>query len=145
MSAPRISGVLETCLYVDDLTRARAFYDRVFALPVMFGDVRLVVYDAGPASALLLFQRGSTLNTVHLPGGAIPPHDGHGPLHFALAIPTEALDAWRAHLAGENVPIESEVAWPGGGVSIYFRDPDGHLAELGTPGLWKNYRAEAGT
>ncbi len=89
MSAPRISGVLETCLYVDDLERARAFYDRVFALPVMFGDDRLVVYDAGPASALLLFQRGSTLNTVHLPGGAIPPHDGHGPLHFALAIPTE--------------------------------------------------------
>jgi catechol 2,3-dioxygenase-like lactoylglutathione lyase family enzyme len=145
VSAPRISGVLETCLYVDDLARARAFYDRVFALPVMFEDERLVVYDAGPASALLLFRRGGTLEAVHLPGGAIPPHDGQGPLHFALAIPADQLEAWRAHLSAEGVAIESEVVWPGGGVSLYFRDPDGHLAELGTPGLWKNYQVEAGT
>jgi catechol 2,3-dioxygenase-like lactoylglutathione lyase family enzyme len=145
VSAPRISGVLETCLYVDDLARAQAFYDRVLALPVLFADDRLVAYDAGAASVLLLFARGSTLNTVHLPGGAIPPHDGQGPLHFALAIPADALDAWRTHLANEGVEIESEVVWPRGGVSIYFRDPDGHLAELGTPGLWKNYQAEART
>lgn len=145
MSTPRISGVLETCLYVDDLTQARAFYDRVLALPVLFADDRLVAYDAGPASVLLLFRRGSTLNTVRLPGGAIPPHDGQGALHFALAIPRDALDAWRAHLAAEGIEIESEVTWPAGGVSLYFRDPDGHLAELGTPGLWKNYQADAGT
>ncbi|HHQ6628438.1 TPA: VOC family protein, partial [Serratia fonticola] len=23
--------------------------------------------------------------------------------------------------------------------SIYFRDPDGHLLELVTPGIWANY------
>jgi len=26
-----------------------------------------------------------------------------------------------------------------GGHSIYFRDPDGHLLELATPGLWAIY------
>jgi catechol 2,3-dioxygenase-like lactoylglutathione lyase family enzyme len=31
------------------------------------------------------------------------------------------------------------VRWPRGGESIYFRDPDGHLVELATPGLWDNY------
>jgi catechol 2,3-dioxygenase-like lactoylglutathione lyase family enzyme len=28
---------------------------------------------------------------------------------------------------------------PRGGHSIYFRDPDGHLLELATPGLWAGY------
>jgi hypothetical protein len=31
------------------------------------------------------------------------------------------------------------VVWPEGSTSIYFRDPDGHLLELVTPGLWPNY------
>lgn len=26
-----------------------------------------------------------------------------------------------------------------GGCSVYFRDPDGHLLELATPGVWINY------
>jgi catechol 2,3-dioxygenase-like lactoylglutathione lyase family enzyme len=36
------------------------------------------------------------------------------------------------------VAIEGRVDWPRGAKSIYFRDPDGHLLELGTPGLWPN-------
>ena len=35
--------------------------------------------------------------------------------------------------------MESEVTWPQGGRSLYFRDPDGLLVELATPGLWRNY------
>ncbi|MDZ4820644.1 MAG: glyoxalase, partial [Planctomycetota bacterium] len=29
--------------------------------------------------------------------------------------------------------------WPQGARSIYFRDPDGHLLELLTPGFWSIY------
>jgi len=32
--------------------------------------------------------------------------------------------------------LEQQVAWPRGGTSLYFRDPDRHLVELATPGLW---------
>ncbi|MFY9625260.1 MAG: VOC family protein [Rhodoplanes sp.] len=33
---PRLTGVLETVLYVDDLDRARSFYERLFELPVLY-------------------------------------------------------------------------------------------------------------
>ena len=74
-----------------------------------------------------------------LPGGSIPPHDGSGPMHFAFAIAADSLAAWRARLAEAGVEIESEMVWPRGAVSLYFREPDGHLVELATPGLWANY------
>ena len=51
----------------------------------------------------------------------------------------DSLDAWRARLAAEDLAIESTVTWPRGAVSLYFRDPDGNLGELVTPGLWANY------
>ncbi len=35
--------------------------------------------------------------------------------------------------------IEGATSWSRGGRSIYFRDPDGHLLELATPGLWSVY------
>lgn len=139
VKAPPIAGVLETGLYVDDVERARGFYEGVLGLTPMVADARLCAYDAGPASVLLLFKRGGTLEPVVLPGGAIPPHDGHGPLHYALAIPPGSDKAWAAHLAAHGVEIEGRVTWKAGGVSLYVRDPDGHLLELATPGLWKNY------
>ncbi|MDQ0512251.1 VOC family protein [Ancylobacter amanitiformis] len=138
-AAPPIAGVLETGLYVDDVPRARAFYEGVLGLRPMVADERFCAYNAGPASVLLLFRRGATLEPLTLPGGVIPPHDGHGPLHFALAIPESSVEHWVAHLAAHHVALESRVEWKGGGVSLYFRDPDDNLVELATPGLWLNY------
>nr|WP_197998803.1 hypothetical protein [Gimesia aquarii] len=34
------------------------------------------------------------------------------------------------------IGIESRVNWPRGGESIYFRNPDNHVVELATPGIW---------
>lgn len=139
MSAPGLTGVLETAVYVDDMARARAFYEGVIGLSPMVADDRIAAYPIGPASVFLLFLRGATVEPVDLPGGAIPPHDGAGPLHFAFAIAAETVEPWRRHLADAGVAIESEVAWPRGGTSLYVRDPDGHLVELASPGLWENY------
>ena len=136
---PKIVGVLETALYVDDLDRAAHFYEGVLGLKPINKDQRFAGYDAGPRSVLLLFKRGSTLETVYMPGGTIPPHGGEGVLHVAFAIDADALAGWEAHLQAHKVAIEARMDWPRGGKSIYFRDPDNHLLELATPGLWPNY------
>jgi catechol 2,3-dioxygenase-like lactoylglutathione lyase family enzyme len=135
----KLDRVIETCLYVDDLDRAGRFYEQVLGLSMMTGDARFRAYDVGGQSVLLLFRRGATLQTVRMPGGTIPPHDGHGPLHMAFAVTADALPQWEARLAEQGVSIEGRTDWSGGGHSIYFRDPDGHLLELATPGLWAIY------
>jgi catechol 2,3-dioxygenase-like lactoylglutathione lyase family enzyme len=60
-------------------------------------------------------------------------------LHFAFKVAADSLAECERELAEHGVPIESRVEWPRGGTSLYFRDPDGHLVELITPGCWEVY------
>jgi catechol 2,3-dioxygenase-like lactoylglutathione lyase family enzyme len=135
---PRTSGILETSLYVADLDRARAFYQRVFGFELFVNDGRMAAFGVPGGQVLLLFRAGATDAPAPTPGGVIPPHHGAGALHVCFAIPFGELAAWEAHLAGEGVAVESRVRWPRGGTSLYFRDPDGHSVEIATPGLWAN-------
>lgn len=137
---PKIEGVAESILYVDDLARAIAFYRDVLGLAPAGGDqVRFQAFEAGPRQVLLLFLRGGTLNPIRLPGGVIPAHNGHGPHHLGFAIAATSYETWLERLKTLGVAIESEVAWSEKTRSIYFRDPDGNMLELVTPGLWPNY------
>jgi catechol 2,3-dioxygenase-like lactoylglutathione lyase family enzyme len=124
---------------VDDLDRAAEFYVHIFGFAVMNRDERFCALNVAPGSVLLLFRRGGTLAAIETGHGTIPPHDGQGPLHMAFAIPADSLAAWEAKLGEARVALESTVRWPRGSVSLYFRDPDGHLIELATPRLWDNY------
>ena len=139
-AAPAINGVLETALYVDDLLRATMFYCDVMGFRRMKGDeTRFQALDDGAGRVLLLFKRGGTLVPTNAPGVVIPPHDGSGPQHVGFAIAADAYSPWRARLEAFGIEIESEGEWPRGGKSLYFRDPDGHLLELITPGIWDVY------
>lgn len=131
--------ILETAIYVDDLERARDFYVGVLGASTLLESERMVALGVSDESVLLLFGRGATSEPLRTPGGVIPPHGAEGVQHFAFAIPAAAVDAWRKRLTAAGVAVESEVAWPRGGTSIYFRDPDGHSVELATPGLWSIY------
>jgi catechol 2,3-dioxygenase-like lactoylglutathione lyase family enzyme len=134
----RIRRILETVLYCDDLARTAAFYRRLLgASPMLSGD-RLVAIDAGEGTVLLLFQRGNS-GPLEAPGGLVPGHDGGGPVHLAFAIDAADIDAWSKRLAQLGIDIESRVTWERGGLSLYFRDPDGRSVELATPGLWPSY------
>ena len=133
---PAVSGVLETSLYVDDIARSQAFYQRLFGFAVLFADDRLCALNVANRQVLLLFRKGGTTEPILTPGGIIPPNDGDGQLHFAFAIAAAELPAWESWLAAQGVPIDSTVRWERGGTSLYFSDPDEHLVELATPGIW---------
>ena len=136
---PRLNRVIETSIYVEDLDRAARFYETVLGLEALLKLDRLYAYDVGGSNVLLVFRRGGSREAMVSPGGTIPPHDGSGPIHVCFAVNTEDLPEWEARLAEHNIPIEGRVTWPPGGKSVYFRDPDGHMLELMTPGTWRIY------
>ncbi|AGA24669.1 VOC family protein [Singulisphaera acidiphila] len=146
---PAINGLLETALYVDDLERSVRFYQQIFGFrtfeegssesPAKEPDPRFCPLQIPGRQVLLLFRKGEFTTTSVLPGGTIPPHDGRGTLHLAFAVNADDLERWREWLSSHGVQVEGETTWPRGGVSLYFRDPDGHLLELATPGLWPIY------
>jgi catechol 2,3-dioxygenase-like lactoylglutathione lyase family enzyme len=130
---PKTDGILESSLYVGNLAASIQFYQHVFGFRVIsdFGG-RGCAMQAGDRQVLLLFQKGSSL-------GMQTPHDGNGELHLAFAIPGSELASWEAWLALNQIAVEEKRIWEMGGQSLYFRDPDRHLLEVATPGVWSIY------
>jgi len=139
MTMPTITGILESALYVADLDRSRRFYGQLFGFQPMIDHDRLCAMNVAGKQVLLLFLRGASNQANPVPGGIAPAHDGAGQLHLAFSIAADELEEWRQRLERSGVEIESTVKSPRGGTSLYFRDPDGHLLELATPGLWPMY------
>jgi len=136
--APRIRGIVETCINVSDISRARRFYEGILGFDVMEHDDRILRLSGGP-DVLLLFMQGGSAHPIAVTGGLIPPHNTLGAGHFAFAILADELESWRQVLRDRGIQIESEISWERGGHSIYFRDPAGNLLELVSPGTWGNY------
>ena len=136
---PKLNDMKETALYVDDIERAKWFYQDVMGLGLLLDDPRICAFDVGGRHVLLICARGKSNQDMYLPGGMVPAHDGSGALHAGFAIDAEEFDAWKEHFQWHGVEIVSEFSWPAGGRSIYFRDPDGHTLELLTPGVWRTY------
>ena len=116
------------------MARAAAFYQRVLAFPVIAPEgelnasTRLCALRAGDRSVLLLFKKGGTADT-----------DASGSIHVAFAIAREQVPEWERWLEQQNVTIETRKTWKYGAQALYFRDPDGHLLEVVTPGVWTIY------
>lgn len=143
---PTVKGIAETALYVDDLERSGRFYETVLGFgPAMIDEDRMRALPVPGDQVLLLFKKHGSTEPTQMPGGAIPPHDGDGHLHLAFRMDAADVDAWKQHLQAQGIALESEVTCddtgggPGGGTSLYVRDPDGHLLELITPGCWTVY------
>ena len=130
---PKTEGVLESSLYVAEVARSAQFYQRIFGFRVISDfDGRGCAMEAGNRQVLLLFKKGASRAIQS-------PHDGDGELHLAFAIPAVGLASWEAWLAENGIAVEEKRRWRLGGQSLYFRDPDRHLIELATPGVWSIY------
>jgi len=130
---PKADGILESSLYVSDVSRSVRFYQETFGFAVIseFGE-RGCAMHAGPRQVLLLFKKGASRTFSS-------PHDGGGELHLAFAIAAAELAPWESWLQERGIAIEEKRTWEEGGRSLYFRDPDRHLLELVTPGTWSVY------
>ena len=130
---PRPEGILESSLYVNNVSHSAQFYQKIFGLRIIsdFGP-RGCALEAGKHQVLLLFKKGESRAMQS-------PHDGDGQLHLAFAIRAEDLASWEAWLGENGIAAEEKRSWDLGGQSIYFRGPDRHLIEIATPGVWSIY------
>ncbi|MBN9046255.1 MAG: VOC family protein [Rhizobiales bacterium] len=132
----RAARILETALYVRDVSEGIDFYSRIMGLePVGKVSERNAFFRCGEG-ILLLFKAEETLKPP-LPGQLpVPPHGASGPGHVCFAASRAEIDGWRDHLEKHGVAIEADFDWPNGARSIYFRDPSGNSLEFAEPKLW---------
>ncbi len=133
----RATAVLESCLYAENLDEAEAFYRDILGLTVLRREAgRHVFFRCGESMVLIFNPEHTSVAQTTVSGQKIPLHGASGAGHLALRSSNDELEAWKSHLVARSVEIESEVVWPGGGRSIYFRDPAGNSLELASPAIW---------
>jgi len=133
----RPRSILETVLYCPDLDAARAFYTGVLGLELAAAQTeRHVFLRCGDAMLLLFNPEHTSRIAVPIGDAVVPMHGGRGQGHMAFRASAEEIGRWREHLRQHGVDIETEIDWPGGGHSLYFRDPAGNSLEFATPELW---------
>lgn len=127
--------VLETVLYASDLSAAEDFYGRVLGLqPYAKTEGRHIFYKL-ENQMLLIFNPSATRKplTGPLP---VPAHGAEGEGHICFSADAAAIESWRGHLENLGIAIEADFEWPGGGRSIYIRDPAGNSVEFAEPRIW---------
>ena len=162
---PTFTHVLETILYTKNIAKAKQFYGGILRLKQIdnLNSDRGVGYELGQSN-LLIFALGKTVDDIvddpSKPEHKIPKHgpskqiletlldDSKKPdsatylhQHYCLAVETiDEVKRWHQHLVENNVPITGLMNWTQGGHSVYFADPDDHVCEIASRGLWPNWR-----
>jgi catechol 2,3-dioxygenase-like lactoylglutathione lyase family enzyme len=128
-------GILETVVYAEDLFRARSFYSGVLGLECTQEEPGRHMFFRCGNQMLLVFNPVKTSKPANaeLP---VPPHGTSGAGHVCFRASAAELDAWRQRLTERGIAIEADFEWPGGGRSIYVRDPAGNSVEFAEPRIW---------
>ncbi len=131
------NAILETVLYCPDLDAARSSYEDVLGFELVSSEPGRHCFFRVGKQMLLLFQPDVTSQSqVRVGPAVIPQHGSRGPGHIAFELHGNQSEATRRHLRQHDCFIESEIQWPGGGSSIYIRDPAGNSVEFATRELW---------
>lgn len=128
----KILKIKETCLYVKDLEKAKAFYADVLNLPVINYTPGKHLFLRAGSSVLLLFNPEDSKNKM-----SPPPHYGGGKQHFAFEVSGQDYQQSKAEIQSKGILVIDEVTWKGGKQSFYFHDPEGNVLEiLPDSGVW---------
>jgi catechol-2,3-dioxygenase len=134
--------MFEVQLVVADLPAMTSFYRDRLGLEVSLEDAGRgrVHFGLGGRGQLILARERGEDASPDWPG--LPPplltsadHRGatplpHRPVHFAIEIEAHGLVETGERLRAEGVDVRGPFRWPSGRLSIYFRDPEGNVAEL---------------
>lgn len=132
----RPSAIHESAIYAPDLDAAERFYTEVLGLEkITRAGNRHVFFRCGEG-VLLVFNPEETVKPWMEGQLPVPPHGARGQCHICFRATGDELDAWQAKLESLGIKVESTVEWPGGGRSIYFRDPAGNSLEFAEPKIW---------
>lgn len=111
-------------LFVPDIAEARAFYERVFAVEVVYGDAVSAVF--GFAGTMINLLAESEATGLMKPGAV-----ARGGIRSLMTIKVEDVDAECARLAELGVALlNGPVDRPWGRRTASFIDPAGHAWEL---------------
>lgn len=133
----KISGILETCLYAENLNEAKLFYSVFPGIEFISEETgRHVFFKCGDAMLLIFNPNHTSIKQTQINNSSIPLHGAKGEGHIAFSMNEKDLDEWREFLSDNRIPVESEVTWPNDSVSLYFRDPAGNSLELVSPKIW---------
>ena len=131
------TAILETVVYCPDLDGARKFYEDVIGLRLYAMEPnRHLFYKVGDGMLLVFNPETTSRAKVEIAGQPLLLHGARGASHFAFQVEFGEFDSIKANLDQHGVAIESEIAWPNGGHSIYCRDPAGNSVEFATRSLW---------
>lgn len=127
----KIAQIKETCIYVADLERSKAFYaDKLGLELISLVKERHIFFRAG-SSVLLCF-----LAEVTQQGTDLPAHGATGSIHFAFEIEKGHYETALSFITSKGIEVIHQEVWKNGKRSFYFHDPDMHLVEIIERGLW---------
>lgn len=133
----KISGILETCLYAKDLDEAKSFYSKFPGIELVSEEEgRHLFFKCGSGMLLIFNPNHTSTEQTQIDGSKIPLHGAEGEGHLAFSIDENDLNEWKQFFDTNQISIESEVTWPNGSVSLYFRDPAKNSLELVSPTIW---------
>jgi catechol 2,3-dioxygenase-like lactoylglutathione lyase family enzyme len=124
--SPWPGNITAITLFVEDLATTRAFYERVFGLPIHYQDEASAVFKFGNTLInLLVVEEASGL----IGPAAVAPPEAGARAQFTLEV--DDVDAMCAELTARGVElVNGPMDRPWGIRTACFRDPAGHVWEI---------------
>ena len=123
------AGISAITLFVEDLAETKAFYQKVFGLPIHYEDDASAVFNFG--NTLINLLKVSEAHELIAPATVASP-DAGSRLQFTISV--DDVDAMCAELSARGVELlNGPMDRPWGIRTASFRDPAGHLWEVAGP------------